>query len=58
MAVDPAKSGPSFVLGDLSTHTFYMSELICPQLKLEAAAVRLPELHQVPRDRWRTMLTS
>ena len=33
--VDPAKSGPSFVLGDLSTHTFYMSELICPQLKLK-----------------------
>lgn len=33
--VDPAKSGPSFVLGDLSTHTFYMSELVCPQLKLK-----------------------
>ena len=33
--VDPKKSGPSFVLGDLSTHTFYMSELICPQLKLK-----------------------
>lgn len=33
--VDPAKSGPSFVLGDLSTHTFYMSQLICPQLKLK-----------------------
>ena len=23
------------VLGDLSTHTFYMSELICPELKLD-----------------------
>ena len=33
--VDPEKSGPSFVLGDLSTHTFYMSELICPELKLK-----------------------
>ena len=33
--VDPKKSGPSFVLGDLSTHTFYMSELVCPQLKLK-----------------------
>lgn len=33
--VDPAKAGPSFVLGDLSTHTFYMSELICPELKLK-----------------------
>lgn len=32
--VDPAKAGRSFVLGDLSTHTFYMSQLICPDLKL------------------------
>lgn len=33
--VDPKIAGASFVLGDLSTHTFYMSELICPQLKLK-----------------------
>ena len=33
--VDPKKSGPSFVLGDLSTHTFYMSQLICPDIKLK-----------------------
>ena len=33
--VDPKKSGPSFVLGDLSTHTFYMSQLICPDNKLQ-----------------------
>ena len=33
--VDPKIAGPSFVLGDLSTHTFYMSELICPQLKIK-----------------------
>ena len=33
--VDPAKVGKSFVLGDLSTHTFYMSQLICPDLKLK-----------------------
>lgn len=33
--VDPQKAGPSFVLGDLSTHTYYMSQLICPQLKLK-----------------------
>ena len=33
--VNPAKSGPSFVLGDLSTHTFYMSQLICPNIKLK-----------------------
>ena len=33
--VDPAKVGRSFVLGDLSTHTYYMSELICPDEKLK-----------------------
>lgn len=33
--VDPKIAGPSFVLGDLSTHTFYMSELLCPELKLK-----------------------
>ena len=33
--VDPKIAGPSFVLGDLSTHTFYMSELICPKLKVK-----------------------
>lgn len=33
--VDPAKSGPSFVLGDLSTHTFYMSELVCPHIRVK-----------------------
>lgn len=33
--VDPAKVGKGFVLGDLSTHTFYMSQMICPDLKLK-----------------------
>ena len=33
--VDPKIAGPSFVLGDLSTHTFYMSHLICPDIKLK-----------------------
>lgn len=33
--VDPKIAGPSFVLGDLSTHTFYMSQLICPDLKIK-----------------------
>lgn len=33
--VDPKIAGPSFVLGDLSTHTYYMSRLICPELKIE-----------------------
>jgi predicted dehydrogenase len=32
--VDPKIAGPSFVLGDLSTHTYYMSELVCPHLKI------------------------
>lgn len=33
--VDPKIAGPSFVLGDLSTHTYYMSRLICPDLRIE-----------------------
>ena len=33
--VDPAKAGSSFVIGDLSTHTYYMSRLICPELELD-----------------------
>ncbi|MCY0966458.1 Gfo/Idh/MocA family protein [Parathalassolituus penaei] len=32
--VDPKVAGPSFVLGDLSTHTFYMSQLIMPHMKI------------------------
>lgn len=32
--VDPKIAGPSFVLGDLSTHTYFMSRLICPDLKI------------------------
>ncbi|MGI6546334.1 MAG: Gfo/Idh/MocA family protein [Fastidiosipilaceae bacterium] len=31
--VDPKVAGPSFVLGDLSTHTYYMSRLVCPDMK-------------------------
>lgn len=33
--VDPKISGPSFVLGDISTHTYYMSHLICPEIKIK-----------------------
>ncbi len=33
--VNPAKVGKSFVLGDLSTHTFYMSELVTSDLKVK-----------------------
>ncbi|MDT8862591.1 Gfo/Idh/MocA family oxidoreductase [Alkalihalobacillus sp. MEB130] len=33
--VDPKISGPSFVLGDLSTHTYYMSQLIMPDMKIK-----------------------
>lgn len=33
--VDPKVAGPSFVLGDLSTHTYFMSSLICPNLKIK-----------------------
>jgi len=34
--VDPQIAGPSFVLGDLSTHTFYISQLVLPELKLKS----------------------
>lgn len=33
--VDPKKAGRTFVIGDLSTHTFYISELICPNQKVK-----------------------
>lgn len=33
--VDPKIAGPSFVLGDLSTHTYYMSQLIMPHMKIK-----------------------
>jgi predicted dehydrogenase len=33
--VDPKIAGPSFVLGDLSTHTYYMSQLIIPKMKIK-----------------------
>jgi predicted dehydrogenase len=33
--VDPKTAGPSFVLGDLSTHTYYISRLVCPHIKIE-----------------------
>ncbi|MGM7724309.1 Gfo/Idh/MocA family protein [Metabacillus sp. Hm71] len=33
--VDPKVAGPSYVLGDLSTHTYYMSQLIMPHMKIK-----------------------
>ncbi len=33
--VDPAKAGPSYVLGDVGTHPLYLSEVICPDLKIK-----------------------
>ncbi|TDL92584.1 Gfo/Idh/MocA family oxidoreductase [Vibrio vulnificus] len=33
--VDPKVAGPSYVLGDLSTHTYYMSQLILPNMKIK-----------------------
>lgn len=32
--VDPAFAGPSYVLGDVGTHPLYLSEVICPDLKI------------------------
>lgn len=33
--VDPKFSGPSYVLGDLATHPLYLSEVICPELRIK-----------------------
>ncbi len=33
--MNPEVSGPTFVIGDLSTHTYYMSHLICPHIKIK-----------------------
>lgn len=32
--VDPKKAGPSYVLGDVGTHPLYLSEVLCPELKI------------------------
>ena len=31
----PETSGPSYVLGDVGTHPLYLSEVICPELKIK-----------------------
>ncbi|MGV7213085.1 Gfo/Idh/MocA family protein [Bradyrhizobium sp. UFLA05-112] len=31
---NPATSGPTFVLGDLSTHTYYLSQMVLPHMKV------------------------
>jgi predicted dehydrogenase len=33
--LDPAISGPSFIIGDVGTHTLFLSETIAPQLEIE-----------------------
>ncbi len=33
--VDPKIAGPSYVLGDIGTHPFYLSEVMLPELKIE-----------------------
>ncbi|NDY93748.1 Gfo/Idh/MocA family protein [Ideonella livida] len=32
---NPRTAGPTFVLGDIGTHLYYLSELVLPQLKVE-----------------------
>ncbi|WP_448665752.1 Gfo/Idh/MocA family protein [Serratia plymuthica] len=34
--IDPKIAGPSFVLGDISTHTFYISQLVLPEMKIKS----------------------
>lgn len=33
--VDPKVAGPSYVLGDLGTHPFYLSEVMLPEMKIK-----------------------
>jgi predicted dehydrogenase len=33
--IDPAIAGPSFIIGDVGTHTLFLSETIAPQLEIE-----------------------
>lgn len=33
--VDPRFAGPSYVLGDLATHPLFLSEVICPHLRIK-----------------------
>lgn len=32
---NPATSGPTFVLGDIGTHLYYLSEIVLPHMKIE-----------------------
>ena len=32
--VDPKIAGPTFVLGDISTHTYYLSQLVMPRMRI------------------------
>ncbi|NTI51365.1 Gfo/Idh/MocA family oxidoreductase [Agrobacterium rhizogenes] len=32
---NPATSGPTFVLGDIGTHIYYMSQIVLPHMKIE-----------------------
>lgn len=32
---DPARSGPTFVLGDIGTHIHYLSEIVLPHMRIE-----------------------
>ncbi|EJK79890.1 Gfo/Idh/MocA family protein [Rhizobium sp. AP16] len=33
--INPATSGPTFVLGDIGTHIYYMSQIVLPHMKIE-----------------------
>ncbi len=34
--VDPKIAGPTFVLGDISTHTYYISQLVLPEMRIKS----------------------
>ena len=51
--VDPKIAGP-FVLGDISTHTFYISQLVMPDMKMPASCCAIARALFLPAHRWKT----
>ncbi len=46
---NPKTAGPTFVLGDIGTHLYYLSEIVLPHLKIGEVALRPQGVHSDPR---------
>lgn len=50
---NPKTAGPTFVLGDIGTHLYYLSEVVLPHMKIEScSATARPSFR--PVRRWKT----